>query len=76
MTEVTLNEMEEMIKEKEQELLNLKKEYRERRTSGLRQAMEQRREADKLVREEMKHLGVSERVNYGDDSFYRMRYYF
>ena len=43
MTEVTLNEMEEMIKEKEQELLNLKKEYRERRTSGLRQAMEQRR---------------------------------
>tara|TARA_A100001011_G_C14312519_1_gene846321 strand:- start:899 stop:1129 length:231 start_codon:yes stop_codon:yes gene_type:complete len=75
MTEVTLNEMEEMIKEKEQELLSLKKEYRERRTSGLRQAMEQRREADKLVREEMKHLGVSERVNYGDDSFYRMRYY-
>tara|TARA_R100001126_G_scaffold91789_1_gene61462 strand:- start:1755 stop:1985 length:231 start_codon:yes stop_codon:yes gene_type:complete len=76
MTEVTLNEMEEMIKEKEQELLNLKKEYRERRTLGLRQAMEQRREADKLVREEMKNLGVSERWNYEDGSSYRMRYYF
>jgi hypothetical protein len=76
MTEVTLKEMEEMIKEKEQELLNLKKEYRERRTSGLRQAMEQRREAEKLVREEMKNLGVSERWNYGDESSYRMRYYF
>ena len=35
----------------------MKKEYRERRTEGLRNAIEQRKEAEKLVRDEMKALG-------------------
>ena len=75
MTEVTLDEMQEMIKDKEVELLNLKKEYRDRKTAGLRQAMDQKREADKLVREEMKNLGVPERGNYHDSDYYRLRYF-
>ena len=74
MKDLTLEDMECMIKEKEKDLLELKKAYRERRTEGLRQAMEQRREADKLVREEMKNLGVSEKINFGDDIFYRRFY--
>ena len=38
----------------------MKKEYRERRTEGLRSAIEQRKEAEKLVRDEMKALGYSD----------------
>ena len=53
----TIDEMADMIKEKEKELFELKKEYRERRSEGLRHAIEQRKEAEKLVREEMKALG-------------------
>tara|TARA_B100001250_G_C19790580_1_gene786305 strand:- start:1836 stop:2063 length:228 start_codon:yes stop_codon:yes gene_type:complete len=75
MKELSIEEMADMIREKEKELLELKKDYRERRTEGLRQAMEQRREADKLVREEMKSLGVTEKINFSDDTFYR-RFYF
>tara|TARA_R100001460_G_scaffold82824_2_gene123711 strand:+ start:1933 stop:2136 length:204 start_codon:yes stop_codon:yes gene_type:complete len=52
-----IDDMAEMIREKEKELLELKKEYRERRTEGLRHAIEQKREAEKLVRDEMKALG-------------------
>jgi aspartate aminotransferase-like enzyme len=75
MADLTLEEMETMIKEKEKDLLELKKAYRERRTEGLRQAMEQRREAERLVREEMKNLGVTEKINFGDD-FFSKRFYF
>ena len=57
MTDLKIDEMAEMIKEKEKELLELKKEYRERRSEGLRHAIEQRKEAEKLVREEMKARG-------------------
>ena len=57
MTDLKIDEMAERIKEKEKELLELKKEYRERRSEGLRHAIEQRKEAEKLVREEMKALG-------------------
>lgn len=60
MKEIAVDEMAEMIKEKEKELYELKKEYRERRTEGLRNAIEQRKEAEKLVRDEMKALGYSE----------------
>tara|TARA_R100001510_G_C7480030_1_gene92417 strand:- start:108 stop:335 length:228 start_codon:yes stop_codon:yes gene_type:complete len=71
----SIEDMESMIKEKEKELFDLKKEYRELRTQGLRSAMEQRREADRLVREEMKNLGVTEKINFSDDVFSR-RFYF
>ncbi len=59
----TIEELGEMIKEKEKELIAMKKEYRERRTEGLRVAIEQRKEAEKLVREEMKSLGYLSRDN-------------
>ena len=61
-----IDEMGEMIKEKEKELYAMKKEYRERRTEGLRNAMEQRKEAEKLVRDEMKALGY---LNKDNDSY-------
>ena len=54
MTDLKLDDMADMIKEKEKELIAMKKEYRERRSEGLRNALEQRKEAEKLVREEMK----------------------
>ena len=55
-----IDDMAELIREKEKQLLEIKKEYRERRTEGLRNAIEQRKEAEKLVRDEMKALGYSE----------------
>ena len=57
MTDIKLDDMADMIREKEKELLEMKKEYRERRSEWLRSALEQRNEAEKLVREEMKALG-------------------
>ena len=57
MTDLKVDEMAELIREKEKELLEMKKEYRERRTEGLRHALEQKKDAEKLVRDEMKALG-------------------
>ena len=57
MTDLKLDDMADMIKEKEKELIAMKKEYRERRSEGLRNALEQRKEAEKLVPVEMKALG-------------------
>ena len=45
------------IKECEQRLTDLRKEYRERKTAGLRDAIAARNEADKAVQEELKALG-------------------
>ena len=47
----------EEIKITEQKLSDLRKEYRERKTAGLRAAIEARKEADALIREEMQSLG-------------------
>ena len=41
----------------EQHLAALREEYREKKTAGLRAAIEARNEADALIREEMKGLG-------------------
>ncbi len=60
----TIDDLAEMIKEKEKELLDMKREYRERRTEGLRSAIEQRKEAEKLVRDEMKSLGYDTTTTY------------
>jgi SMC interacting uncharacterized protein involved in chromosome segregation len=57
----SIEELADMIKEKEKELYEMKKDYRERRTEGLRSAIEQRTEAEKLVRDEMKALGYEGR---------------
>ena len=60
----TIDDLAEMIKEKEKELLDMKREYRERRTEGLRSAIEHRKEAEKLVRDEMKALGYDTTTTY------------
>ena len=59
-----LNALVDEIKEKQSELNELRKEYREQKTAGLRSAIEQRNEADKLVREELKSLGYNYRSPY------------
>ena len=52
-----LNELAEQIKDAERHLTELRKEYRERKTAGLRSAIEARNEADKVLREEVRALG-------------------
>ena len=54
-----LQELLDQIKEAEAHLAELRKEYRERRTAGLRAAIEARNEADAMIREEMKAMGYS-----------------
>jgi len=54
-----LQELFEQIKEAEAHLVELRKEYREKRTAGLRAAIEARNEADAMIREEMKAMGYS-----------------
>jgi len=51
----------EEIKITEQKLSDLRKEYRERKTAGLRAAIEARNEAEAMIREEMKGLGYNGR---------------
>jgi len=53
----SLDELKSNIEEMEKQLAEAKKEYREMRTSGLRDAMEARRLADEAVKEELKNLG-------------------
>jgi len=54
-----MDELLEEIKQAEEQLNELKKQYREQRTAGLRAAIEARNEADAMIREEMKSLGYS-----------------
>ena len=54
-----LQELLDQIKEAEAHLMELRKEYREKRTAGLRAAIEARNEADDMIREEMKAIGYS-----------------
>ena len=63
----SVDEMAEIIKEKEKELYEMKKEYRERRTEGLRSAIEQRKEAEQLVRAEKKALGYDNSIPYSSN---------
>lgn len=55
--QMELESLMQEIKDTEQKLVDLRKEYRERRTAGLRAAIEARNEADAMIREEMKALG-------------------
>jgi len=55
--EIELDALAEEIKDTEQRLTELRKEYKERRTSGLRDAIAARNEADAAIREELKALG-------------------
>ena len=49
----------EEIKEMEKTLMEKKKEFREKRTSSLRAALEAKKEVEKAVREELKALGYT-----------------
>ena len=55
--EIEINELAEQIKEAEMHLAELRKEYRERKTAGLRAAISARNEADKVLRQELQALG-------------------
>ena len=55
--EIEVNELAEQIKEAEQHLAELRKEYREPKTAGLRAAISAPKEADKVLREELQALG-------------------
>tara|TARA_R100001440_G_scaffold66982_1_gene88167 strand:+ start:135 stop:365 length:231 start_codon:yes stop_codon:yes gene_type:complete len=56
---IELDALAEEINATEQKLSELRKEYRDRKTAGLRAAIEARNEADALIREEMKSLGTA-----------------
>ena len=56
--------LKETIAEREKELIQLKQEYREKQTAGLKAAMEARREADRLVQLELKNLGYNTNTNW------------
>ena len=56
-----LDALAEEIKITEQKLSDFRKEYRERKTAGLRAAIEARNEAEAMIREEMKGLGYNSR---------------
>ena len=53
----SLDELKSDIEEMEKQLAEAKKQYREMRTAGLRDAMEARKVADEAVKEELKNLG-------------------
>ena len=53
-----LEALTEEIKLTEQKLSDLRKEYRERKTAGVRAAIEARNEADKVLREELRAIGM------------------
>ena len=55
--EIEVNELAEQIKEADAHLAELRKEYRERKTAGLRAAISARNAADKVLREELQALG-------------------
>ncbi len=59
----SLDELKENIEEMEKQLAEAKKEYREMRTAGLRDAMEARKVADEAVKEELKNLGYTPAYN-------------
>ena len=55
-----LEQLAEEIKLKEEELRTLRKEYQDKRMSGLRSALQARQEADKLNQEELRSMGYKQ----------------
>jgi len=54
-----LVELETAIKDAEKQLADMKREYREKRTSSLRAALEARKDIDATIRDELKTLGYT-----------------
>ena len=59
-----LDALVEEIKLTEQKLSDLRKEYRERKTAGVRAAIEARNEADKVLREELRAIGYRDPLDF------------
>ena len=59
-----LDALVEEIKLTEQKLSDLRKEYRERKTAGVRAAIEARNEADKVLKEELRAIGYRDPVDF------------
>ena len=59
-----LDALTEEIKLTEQKLRDLRKEYRERKTAGVRAAIEARNEADKVLREELRAIGYRDPIDF------------
>ena len=59
-----LDALVEEIKLTEQKLSDLRKEYRERKTAGVRAAIEARNEADKVLSEELRAIGYRDPVDF------------
>ena len=59
-----LDALTEEIKLTEQKLSDLRKEYRERKTAGVRAAIEARNEADKVLREELRAIGYRDPLDF------------
>ena len=55
-----LDQLAEEIKLKADELRTLRKEYQDKRMSGLRSALQARQEADKLIQEELRSMGYKQ----------------
>lgn len=68
-----LEVLSEEIKQLENKLVELKKEYKEKKTEKLRIAIEARNEADKAVKEELKNLGYTYSAKIIDNDFWRGR---
>lgn len=68
------DELKSLIDDKEKELAELKTQYKEQRTAGLKAAMEARRSADEMVRTELKALGYSDRI-YSDFNPINLRWF-
>lgn len=69
----SLDLLSEEIKQLENKLTELKKEYKEKKTERLRIAIEARNEADKAVKEELKNLGYTVSARVVDNDFWRGR---
>ena len=59
-----LDALVEEIKLTEQKLSDLRKEYRERKTAGVRAAIEARNEADKVLREALRAIGYRDPLDF------------
>lgn len=69
----SLDLLSEEIKQLENKLTELKKEYKEKKTERLRIAIEARNEADKAVKQELKNLGYTVSARVVDNDFWTGR---
>lgn len=61
---IELDALKEEIRITEQKLGDLRKEYRQRKTAGVRAAIEARNDADKVLREELRAIGYRDPMDF------------